>query len=297
MRGAAVSAGRAALRGVGLVTTPWRPEPDFLLIGAKRAGTTSLYYALLEHPGVVPLFPPAHRLLPKANHTKGVHYFDTGHRRSARWYRSHLPSTRARARAAAAAGGVAVAGEASPYYLWHPAAPSRAAGLLRGTRLLVMLRDPVERTWSHWKEQTRNGVETLGFDEALAAEPARTGGAAARLLADGRVVSHAHEQQSYAGQSRYEVGLERWLAHWPRERLHVVLSEEYYADPARELTHAWDFLGLVDHPDSGEPERRNAAPRDDGMDPDVRAALVERFAPTRAYVADLLGRPVPWQGA
>ena len=297
MREVAVQAGRTVLRGVGVATADLRPEPDFLLIGAKRAGTTSLYYGVLEHPGVVPLFPPKHRLLPKANHTKGIHYFDTQYSRSARWYRSHLPSRRARARTAAAAGGVAVAGEGSPYYLWHPAAPSRAAGQLRATRLLVMLRDPVERTWSHWKEQTRNGVETLGFADALAAEPARTRGAEQRLLDDARVVSFAHEQQTYAAQSRYEVGLERWLAHWPRERLHVVLSEEFYADPAAELGRTWDFLGLPGPHPVPTAERRNAAPRDEGMDPGVRAELVERFAPTRAYVSDLLGRPVPWQGA
>src|SRR4029077_8300567 len=136
---------------------------------------------------------------------KGVHYFDSNHARGSRWYRSHFRSAWARRRAGQ------ITGEASPYYLFHPRAPQLAAAEIPDARLIVLLRDPVERTYSHWSEQKRNGVETLSFEDALAAEPERIAGEAERLLADPDAVSFAYEQQSYALQSEYATSIERWL--------------------------------------------------------------------------------------
>ena len=120
------AAGSGAFRVAGGLTARFRPNPDFLLIGTKRGGTTSLYYDILKLPQVITLFPSAKRL-PKANETKGIHYFDTNHHRGERWYRSHLPSRFARRKAEARVGKRVVVGEASPYYLFHPLAAERAA--------------------------------------------------------------------------------------------------------------------------------------------------------------------------
>ena len=101
----------------------------------------------------------------------------------------------------------AFAAEASPYYLFHPRAAERAAAELPTTQFVAMLRDPVERTVSHWAEQTRNGVEVMSLADALDAESDRIGDDAERL-ADGTLrVSNAHEQQSYASQSEYGASL------------------------------------------------------------------------------------------
>ena len=124
-----VRLGRDGIRAWGQATARWRSDPEFLVIGAKRGGSTSFYYDLARHPQIAPLFPrPDH--LPKAELTKGVHYFDVQYDRGARWYRSHLPSTLARRRLAARSGDPVVTGEASPYYLFHPAAAQRAAALV-----------------------------------------------------------------------------------------------------------------------------------------------------------------------
>ena len=89
-----IQAGRTTIRGYGMSTAHWRPDPEFLIIGAKRGGSTSFYYDLMGHPQLAPLFPrPDH--LPKAEATKGVHYFDSNYWRGERWYRSWLPSTSA----------------------------------------------------------------------------------------------------------------------------------------------------------------------------------------------------------
>jgi hypothetical protein len=291
IRDGVIAAGRAAIHGYGAATGRWRPDPEFLIIGAKRGGSTSVYFDLLRHSRVCPLFPrPDH--LPKTTATKGIHYFDTNYDRGERWYRAHLPSTFARARQARRAGGPVITGEGSPYYLFHPAAAERAALLLPDAKIIAVLRDPVDRAHSHWKERRRNGVEELSFADALAAEDDRIGDVDERLRNDPAFHSYAHEQLSYARQGEYDTALERWYAHYPAEQVKVLASEDYYADPQATLDELVGFLGLpAELIASGEV--RNAAAGDD-LDPAVRNALAARFAPHNARLEELTGRRFAW---
>jgi hypothetical protein len=285
-----VDAGREAFRRYGTLTSPLRPLPEFLVIGAKRSGTTSLFFDVLRHPGVLPLFPSA-RLLPKRRDGKGPHFFDSEYSRGLAWYRAHFPSRFERARVSRRVGPV-VTGEASPYSLYHPLAPVRAARHVPGLKLIALLRDPVERTYSHYKEQRRNGVETLTFEQALEAEPARTAGEEERLLADEDYRSFPHEQQSYVRQSEYDRGLARWLEHFPREQLLVLASEDYYADPGGVCQQVFAFLGLG--PLSLPPSAvLNAAPGS-SMAAETRRRLTEHFAPHVREVERLTGQSFPW---
>jgi hypothetical protein len=269
-----------------------RPLPDYLIIGAKRSGTTSLHRWLLAHPDVLPLFPSARRL-PLRDDIKGVHYFDASPERSVRWYRSHFPTAASRALASRRGGGArVVAGEASPYYLHHPHAAARAARVVPEARLIVLLRDPVERAWSHWKEQRRRGFEPLAtFEEALDAEPARLAGEAERLAADAAYRSFAHEHQSYAATGRYLEPLARWQAAFPPEQLLVLRSEDAFADPQGTFTRVLEFLGLR--------PARLADPRPfnriaGALAPATRARLAAELEPDTAALEAHLGRSLDW---
>ena len=290
----AIGLGRDAIRGWGMLTAHWRPDPEFLVIGAKRGGSTSFYYDLLAHPQIAPLFPRPDRL-PKAELTKGVHYFDVNHDRSARWYRSHLPSAAVRRRIATASGDPVITGEASPYYLFHPAAARRAADLVPQAKIIAVLRDPVLRTYSHWKERRRQGSEPLDFGAALAVEDERIGDAEARLVASDGAYSYAHEQQSYARQSEYAPALARWYEAFPRERILVLASEDYYADPIAALARTHEFLGLVALPgaSSSAGEVRNAA-AGEPIDVDIAHGLAQRFAPLNTALETLTGQSFRW---
>jgi hypothetical protein len=288
---AMLAVGRRATRYYGMLTAGVRPPPDFLLIGAKRGGTTSAYFHVLTHPHVLPLFPEA-RLLPKGRDTKGTHYFASDYDRGARWYASHFPSRARRAWSRRSTGARTVAGEASPYYLFHPLAAQRAHAAVPDAKLLVALRDPVERTYSHFREQTRNKVETLSFEEALDAEAERLDGEEQRLVEDGDYYSFAHEHQSYAAQSEYAVSLRRWLSVFAAERVHMWASEDYYSDTNATVRGICDFLGLEGRelPPIGS---LNPAPRAP-MREETREALVRRFSPDVTAVETLLGRKMPW---
>lgn len=289
--GAGRSVLKSAVRHVGTATSSLRPMPDFLVIGTKRGGTTSFYFDLIEHPSIMRLFPPP---LPglKPDATKGVHYFDSNYLKGETWYRSYMPTRVTRRIRTLRSGARSVVGEASPYYLFHPDAARRAHAAVPGARLVVLLRDPAMRAYSHWKERRRGNAEELDFAAALDAEPLRLAGERERLLQDPGYQSYAWEQQSYLTQSRYSESLRPWIDHYGREQLLVLASEEYYADPVKVLGEVDEFLGL--------PRRalstgaiRNAAPG--GALPEaVRRRLALEFKDDIAALSDLVGRTFPW---
>lgn len=277
---------RHGIRTFGQLTAALRALPDYLIIGTKRGGTTSLARWLLEHPDVRPLFP--------ARETrKGTYYFDVNHARGEAWYRSHFPTRIAHGRHQRQAGHPLLLGEATPYYLHHPHAPARAAQLVPQAKVIALLRHPVDRAQGHWAERVRQGVETLSFPQAVEAEPARLAGEEERMLADPRYVSFAHQHWSYVDQGRYARGLGRWLDAYPRHQVLVLRSEDLYADPAATYGQVLSFLGLADHrPSSLKGHNRST---NDQIEPGLRAHLQELLAPDIEQAETLLGRDLGWR--
>jgi hypothetical protein len=284
LRVALADSAKAGLRAYGVATASSRPGPELLVVGSKRGGTTSLWYYLAEHPGVLPTFPRAQNL-------KGIYYFDENFHRGDAWYRSHFATTATRRLRARPLGYEPVTVDASPYYLFHPLAPARARATVPEAHVVMLLRDPVERAFSHWKER-RNHTEALGFEAALAAEPARTAGEEARLLADPTYVSFAHRHQTYLTQGCYGPMLERWLEAYPADQVTVVAAEEFYADPQSLVDHLSDRIGIPRRP-LEHIEPYNAEPAR-AMSPIVRADLGVRLAPEIEKVEQILGREMPW---
>ncbi len=279
------SLAKNALRHYGNLTSDWRSLPDFAIIGAKRGGTTSLYNYLLEHRSVMPLFPGLQRL-------KGVHYFDSEYWRGGDWYRSHFPLAVRGRHLRQPLDGRTVSGEASPYYLFHPLAAGRLAAEVPDIKLVVMLRDPVERAWSHYKERVRNGGEDLSFEEALDVEGGRLEGEVDRILGEPGYRSYAHENHSYVTQGRYSEMLERWFSLFDREQFFIAASEDFYRDPDKMANEVWSFLGLPGATLRSR-QRHNYHPAPD-LEPQTRARLSDVAAEEQAALEELLGRRLPW---
>jgi len=245
------------------VTAGRRPLPDFIILGAQRAGTTSLYNWITSHPSVAPA------------KQKEVHYFDLHYAKGANWYRAHFPLARAGQ----------VTGEASPYLLFHPLAPGRAAAdLPPSTTFIVILRDPVERAVSHYWHERRLKAETESLAVALALEEERLSGEDERVLGGERSFAHFHF--SYAARGRYAEQLERWFAHVGRSRVLVVESESLFGDPEAQI-RVTDWLGLSDSP--GPFPAMNEAQRVDPADPAAVRMLERHFDPLNEELFELLG--------
>jgi hypothetical protein len=266
--------------GLGAATAPARALPDFLICGAQRAGTTSLFKALSQHPAATG---PTLR--------KGVHYFDTGYRGGPDRYRAYFP-TRARLRARGGRPRVR-AFESSPYYLFHPLAAERIARDLPGVRVVVILRDPVERAYSAHAHESARGFEDQPFEKALDLEPQRLAGEEERLAADPDYRSHAHQHHAYAARGRYVDQLVRMERHLGRERMHVVDHADLFDGTPSALAEIERFLDLPPGP-GVSPGRHNARGRE-RMPESLREALSERFADSDARLAAWWGRTPSWR--
>jgi len=273
-------ASKAFGRTVGQVTARWRAVPDYLVIGTKRGGTTSLQQYLTAHPDV---------LEPKA--AKASHYFDVNHDKGWSWYRAHFPlqSWMDRQRAS---GRRVVVGEASPYYCFHPLALDRIAAQLPAVHMIIVLRDPVERAWSHYSYEVARGNEDLSFAEALDAEPERLAGAEERIRS-GAIRDDRHWRlHSYLRRGHYDEQIAAAHRLFAPEQLHVVVSEELFAEPLDVMNEVFDFLG-VGPVDGGRFEAANAN-RKSALDAELRERMAAYFAPHNQRLYDVLGRELPW---
>ena len=113
--------------------------------------------------------------------------------------------------------------------------------------VVALVRDPVDRAYSHYQHEVALGREPLSFEEALAAEEERTRGEVERLTADPRAFGRAWWDHTYAARGRYAEQLERWLAAFPGEQLLVVTTEELGERPAKTYATILAFLGAAAH--------------------------------------------------
>lgn len=193
--------------------------PDFLIVGAMRSGTSALAKLLRKHPDV---FMPD---------TKELHYFDREFTRGLDWYARHFSAARPGQ----------LVGEATPSYAYDVPSAERIAEAVPAARLVMLLRNPSERAYSHyWHERVR-GDETRSFADALAAEDERIrgGGLADRLA------------YSYVDRGRYAPQLERLDR--LGLRVEIVLFDDFQRDPGAAFHGVTDYLGLarVDAPTLG----------------------------------------------
>jgi sulfotransferase family protein len=288
LKEAAVTSAKRTVRWAALTavrpTSGRRMLPDYVIAGAQRAGTTSLHRHLLGHPNV------ARALLG----LKGMHYFSTNYSRGFSWYRSHFPTNAAKARFEAANGSKLVAGEGSPYYLFHPLALERMADALPDAKVIVMLRDPVARAYSHYQHMLFEGLERVGsFEEALALEPERLEGEVDKILADPRYRSFHHQHHSYVARGHYAEQITKLWSLYPREQTLILRSEDFLADPAAGLAETVEFLGLPAFEFPAELREHNVG-RYPKIDPDAKARLAEHFREPNERLYALLGRDMGW---
>ncbi len=262
--------------------------PDFIIIGAQRGGTTSLYNYLAEHPGI------------GAASIKEVHFFDTPHfKQGLAWYRAHFPTVAEKFYAERFQKLKFITGEASPYYLFYPHAPARIAGALPGVKLIVMVRNPVDRAYSHYYHELAGGAEQLSsFEEAIEQESKRLAGVPEKMQEDERYYSFNHRHFSYLARGIYVDQLRPWMSQFSREQILIIKSEDFYTDPAAIFKQSLAFLGLESFPPTGGREdifKRYNDTKPPRMNTTTRKRLIEFFSPHNARLYEFLGRDFGWE--
>lgn len=260
----------AARHWARAAVVPARVLPSVLLIGAQKCGTSSLHHYLVQHPDV------------GASRNKEMHYFDLRADRPLREYRACFP-VRGQFRHII---------ESSPYYLFHPAVPQRVRATLPNARLIVLLRDPVQRAYSQYQQSRARGFEDLEFRAAIEQEDARLARECERLLAEPGARPYAHQRLAYVRRSLYGVQLKRWYEQFPFDQVLVVQSEDLFSDPSGTVQRVQNWLGLESfRPDSLQPVNvREYA----DLDTEVAASLRARFRPDRDELEHITGIRFGW---
>jgi hypothetical protein len=241
-----------------------------------------LYAHLVQHPNVL------------GAQEKEVHFFDTpDFAKGINWYRAHFELRVQQRYSERVAGRKALTGEASPYYMFYPHAAERIANALPNVKLIVMLRNPVDRALSHYYHQVRKGREPLTFEAALDAEAERLGGEYERMLKDKAYYSFPFWAYSYLARGIYVDQLRQWLSLFPRQQFLFIKSEDFFLDPAGMFRKTLCFLGLppvelIDY------KKRNTGTYT-SMPRDVRHRLSEHFWPYNERLYRLLDIDFAWE--
>lgn len=256
-----------------------RTLPDFLIIGAQRCGTSSLYKYLGAHPQIAPSL------------RKETEYFSTRFTEGEAWYRSHFPlriQGKLRSRRSF---------EATPDYMLDPRAAERAHELVPEARIIAMVRSPTERAYSQYHHNRRHGHEPLSFDDALAAEPDRVEGEYDRLLTDPEYRALPLRRHAYVGRGMYAQQLENWLGTYGADRVLVERFEDLIDSPDRTLSRIERFVGVDDWvPPSFANHSYGMAGRSSSepMSDNARQHLSKIFETPNRRLEELLGKPMGW---
>src|SRR3954451_16722263 len=263
-----------------LLTAEKRRWPDFIVAGAQKSGTTSLYRYLAAHPDMVPPI------------TKKLSFFDNNYYRGTQWYRLHFP-LRSSSDSADGAVNKQFTGESTAYYMFHPLAAQRIAETLPGTKFILLLRNPVDRAYSHYQYKVRRGKEPLSFEAAIDAEPERLAGEEEKICSIPGYRSRAHFLYSYLARGIYIDQILRWQKFVPSDRTLIVDSSNLLKRPAETYQQVLAFLGV-----------RSWQPTDFGqhfaggykakMSPEMRLKLIDYFAPHNQRLYDHLGQRFDW---
>jgi hypothetical protein len=205
------------------------PLPAFIIGGVRRGGTTSLYYAMRQHPEIY-LYPHSELNYFVEEEVRGRRWRNKPVDPD-RWERTHsvqeyvalfADDTQARA----------IGHKGADLLFWHPA-HSRIARFVPNVSFIFTLRHPVNRAWSHYWAERAKGRESLSFEEALTAEQERT-----------EKSDWARYHLSYKARGYYDLSLQRFLKIFSREQILVITLEEKIARPRETLQQIYRFLGV-----------------------------------------------------
>ncbi|MCP4069034.1 MAG: sulfotransferase domain-containing protein [Phycisphaeraceae bacterium] len=272
--------GRTAVRRWRLLSAGLRVLPDFLIIGAMKSGTSSLFHYLTQHPELVPAF------------EKEIHYFDQdeasfgGRTGALAWYRSHFPIK-------AMIPSRSLVYEATPKYLCHETAARRIAAVVPNARLVLTLRNPSDRAISHYFHTRCNPPDPESLHAAMCEDLARC----ASLGVTGGDASGTPDYTSCVGRGVYRPQIERYLERFDRQDLHVIDSERFFEDPGPVLSSLFEFLGVRADVPIRDLAARNVSKRDKQVWPRTRALLDDYFRPHNERLFELLGERYDWNDA
>ena len=244
-----------------------KPKPHFLGIGTQKGGTTSLYKVLKSHSDV---------FLPE---NKEIHYFTKYYNLGNEWYIKQFEDAKPGK----------IRGEITPYYLFHESVPERIKQFNAKTLLVVLLRNPVERTLSQYFHSVRLGLEDLSLEDALNIEEERLAASKSIVKVSGN--THvSHQEHSYLSRSKYDEQIKRYLNYFDKKNLLILKSEDLFKNNYSSLNLLSKFLGIKKFPKTVKVPNENRGKGESAQVPQrIKEQIIGELAYTYQWIEKELG--------
>ncbi len=244
--------------------------PNFIIIGAQKSGTTSLENYIAQHPQVIPAI------------KKETHFWYRDFDKGINWYLAHFPPIPKSENF--------ITGEATPNYLENYQSAERIYNVFPEVKLLVILRNPVDRTFSQYNHWIRLNWEERSFETAINSELEILRKNPEKPQGD---KNYWQQPGNYIGRGIYVEFLKKWLAVFPREQILILKGENLYQKPVETMKEVFQFLGLPEHqlPEYRKLNPGNYSPINDK----IRHKLSEYFQPHNQRLEDFLGMEFNWK--
>lgn len=242
--------------------------PDFLIAGASKSGTSSMYSYLGFHPQI---------LLP---HKKEIDFYGKHYKHGLDWYLAHFPTISDRPDF--------LTGEATPNYLRFPEVANRIKQTFPQTKIIILLRNPADRAISWHYHKFNTGLTNKDLATEIAKEMKQL-----KDITEEKITNTHFGNPDNIMSGLYYYKLKPWIETLGREQLLILKSEEFYQNTAQEMAKVYDFLGLPNHSLDNYPKVNGGSYNE--VDSSLRATLVEYFAPYNQKLEEYLGVKFNWQ--
>ena len=254
--------------------------PDFLIIGAPRSGTSSLYSYLVQHHSILPC------------KIKEPNYFSMYYNRSPSWYKTFFSTKWNKFLCETKTKSKAITGEASTQYYWHPHVPKRVKKLIPNAKIIILLRNPIDRSYSQYEMEVRHDNEELTFEAAIKEEKNRISNEMDKMSHNEHYFSSKYTMYAYLEKSIYVNYIKNWLKYFPKDQFLFLKSETFFQETESILEKTFQFLDLPSQKFSNFKILRkgNYQP----IKKETRISLIDYFKPYNEELYSLIDQDFHW---
>ena len=262
---------RFVKRGLSGITASSRVLPDFIISGTVRSGTTSLYYNICEHPSVLP-----------ADYDE-IGFFDSNYHLGINWYRSMFPTEKEMERVKKETN-FAITGEDTPFYFWKKEAAERILKDIPNSKIIIIFRNPVDRAYSNYQLGIRKKTETLSFEDAIDEEM--------NFLEKHSFRESVDRRRSYLSKGFYENQIKIWFNVFPREKIHIISTEDIQKNPEKTLLKIFQFLVIPNYTLKNPQKQKSSEYKK--MDEKTRKILLDFYKPHNEKFFQIIQERFDW---
>lgn len=256
--------------------------PDFYILGAAKSGTSSLYEYLIQHPFIHSAF------------TKEPRFFDKYFYKGINWYKIQFPTKIQKFIDEKFLKKKFLTGESTVRYLDHPFVPQRIKKITPNAKFIILLRNPIDRAFSHYTMMEHKHKEDLSFDEAISKESERTREEFAMMEKDENYYSSEYYHHAYLDRGIYYKKIEKWFKVFPKEQFLIIQSEELFKNPNETYQQIIKFLNLPDWKLKNYSIVGPGKYKKQKISNEARKKLTEFFKPHNERLFELLRKKFDW---